>query len=114
MTGVSAEGRITHGGKGMWNDTQGAGWMRIVKFVHERSNAKIGMQLAHAHSSRSDARRSCAAPSGDPTGVTHPHLQKRVLGALLLACMAAAPPPERDLYPVEVGSRTCSEDQRLM
>ena len=48
MTDVSPEGRITHGCAGMWNDTQGAAWMRIVKFVHEHSGAKIGMQLAHA------------------------------------------------------------------
>ncbi len=48
MTDVSAEGRITHGCAGLWNDTQGAAWMRIVKFVHEHSDAKIGMQLAHA------------------------------------------------------------------
>ena len=48
MTDVAPEGRITHGCAGMWNDTQGAAWMRIVKFVHEHSTAKIGMQLAHA------------------------------------------------------------------
>ncbi len=48
MTDVSPEGRITHGCAGMWNDEQGAAWLRIVRFVHEHSNARIGMQLAHA------------------------------------------------------------------
>jgi anthraniloyl-CoA monooxygenase len=48
MTDVSPEGRITKGCTGMWNDTQGAAWLRVVNFVHERSRAKIGMQLAHA------------------------------------------------------------------
>ncbi|MBK7857606.1 MAG: FAD-dependent monooxygenase [Archangiaceae bacterium] len=48
MTDVSPEGRITYGCAGMWNDEQGAAWMRIVKFVHGRSQARIGMQLAHA------------------------------------------------------------------
>ncbi|MBL8858845.1 MAG: bifunctional salicylyl-CoA 5-hydroxylase/oxidoreductase [Planctomycetes bacterium] len=47
-TNVSSEGRITLGCTGFWNDTQGAGWKRIVEFVHARTAAKIGMQLGHA------------------------------------------------------------------
>jgi len=48
MTNVSAEGRITPGCTGLWNDAQQAAWTRIVDFVHEHSASKIGIQLAHA------------------------------------------------------------------
>jgi anthraniloyl-CoA monooxygenase len=48
MTDVSAEGRITHGCAGMYADAHVAAWKRIVDFVHENTDAKIGMQLAHA------------------------------------------------------------------
>jgi len=48
MTDASPEGRITPGCAGIWNDEQAASWKRIVEFVHERSRAKIGLQLGHA------------------------------------------------------------------
>jgi len=48
MTDVSAEGRITPGCAGMWNDQQRDAWKRIVDFVHTHTPAKIGMQIAHA------------------------------------------------------------------
>jgi anthraniloyl-CoA monooxygenase len=32
----------------MWNDTQQEAFARIVRFVHENSSARIGMQLGHA------------------------------------------------------------------
>jgi anthraniloyl-CoA monooxygenase len=48
MTDVSPEGRITPGCAGIWDDAQAAAWKRIVTFVHERSHAKIGLQLGHA------------------------------------------------------------------
>lgn len=48
MTDVCAEGRITPGCTGIYNDEQGAAWARIVDFVHQNSPAKIGMQLGHA------------------------------------------------------------------
>ncbi len=48
MTDVSPEGRITPGCAGIWDDAQGSAWKRIVDFVHERSHAKIGLQLGHA------------------------------------------------------------------
>ena len=48
MTDVSADGRITPGCAGIWNDEQETAWRRIVEFVHEHSPAKIGMQIAHA------------------------------------------------------------------
>jgi anthraniloyl-CoA monooxygenase len=48
MTDVSAEGRITLGCAGIYTDEQASAWKRIVTFVHERSHAKIGLQLGHA------------------------------------------------------------------
>ena len=48
MTDVCADGRITPGCAGLWNHEQRDAWARIVRFVHEQSSAKIGVQLAHA------------------------------------------------------------------
>ena len=48
MTCVSPEGRITPGCAGLWTDTQRDAWARIVSFVHERSTARIGLQLGHS------------------------------------------------------------------
>jgi anthraniloyl-CoA monooxygenase len=47
-TDVTADGRITLGCTGMWNDAHEQAWRRIVDFVHTHSQAAIGMQLAHA------------------------------------------------------------------
>ena len=57
MTDVSAEGRITHGCAGMWNDAQRDAWARIVAFVHEHSPTPVAMQLAHA-----GRKASCSRP----------------------------------------------------
>ncbi|GMA14282.1 bifunctional salicylyl-CoA 5-hydroxylase/oxidoreductase (plasmid) [Deinococcus metallilatus] len=48
MTCVSADGRITPGCCGLYNEAQRDAWARIVNFVHTQSDAKIGMQLGHA------------------------------------------------------------------
>ncbi|MCS6898381.1 MAG: bifunctional salicylyl-CoA 5-hydroxylase/oxidoreductase, partial [Polyangiaceae bacterium] len=48
MTNVSAEGRITPGCTGLYNDAQEEAWRRIVDFVHTHSTAKIGIPLGHA------------------------------------------------------------------
>jgi anthraniloyl-CoA monooxygenase len=48
MTCVSAEGRITPGCTGLWNQAQCGAWQRIVRFVHERSPAKFCLQLGHS------------------------------------------------------------------
>ena len=47
-TGVVPEGRITNKCTGIWNDEQVEAFQKIVKFVHENSESKIGIQLAHA------------------------------------------------------------------
>ena len=44
---VSAEGRITLGDTGIWNDSQRDAWARVADFVR-RHGAVPGMQLAHA------------------------------------------------------------------
>ncbi len=48
MTNISADGRISPGCAGMYEPGHRDAWTRIVQFVHDRSNAKIGMQLGHA------------------------------------------------------------------
>lgn len=57
MTNVSAEGRISPGCAGIWNEAQLAAWRRVVEFVHGNSAAKIGLQLAHA-----GRKGSCSRP----------------------------------------------------
>ena len=47
-TAISADGRITPGCAGMYNDKHVAAWKRVVDFVHDNSYSKIGMQISHA------------------------------------------------------------------
>ncbi|THF58752.1 bifunctional salicylyl-CoA 5-hydroxylase/oxidoreductase [Ollibium composti] len=48
MTCVSPDARITPGCLGLWNEEQKEAFRRMVAFVHEKTPAKIGMQLGHA------------------------------------------------------------------
>jgi anthraniloyl-CoA monooxygenase len=48
MTCVSPEGRITPGCTGLWNAAQRDAWRTIVDFVHQRTPAKICLQLGHS------------------------------------------------------------------
>jgi len=48
MTCVAPDARITPACPGLWNDAHRDAWARIVRFVHEASPAKIGLQLGHA------------------------------------------------------------------
>jgi anthraniloyl-CoA monooxygenase len=48
MACVSPEGRITLGCTGLYAPEHVMAWTRIVKFVHERSPAKICLQLGHS------------------------------------------------------------------
>lgn len=48
MVCVSPEGRITPGCTGLWTDEQGDAYRRIVTYVHERTSARIGIQLGHS------------------------------------------------------------------
>ena len=47
MVCTSAQGRITPGCGGLWNDEQTQAWSRIVDFVHT-TPSKIGLQLGHS------------------------------------------------------------------
>ena len=48
MTCVAPDARITPVCPGIWDDHQRDMWARIVRFVHEHTPAKIGLQLGHA------------------------------------------------------------------
>ena len=48
MTCVSPDARITPGCVGIWTDAHEAQWKRIVSFAHERTDAKMAMQIGHA------------------------------------------------------------------
>lgn len=47
-TGVEPRGRITNRCCGLWNDVQKEAFRKITDFVHQNSESKIGIQLAHA------------------------------------------------------------------
>ena len=47
-TGIVPEGRITQKCTGLWTDEQIPGFKKIVDFVHQNSESKIGIQLGHA------------------------------------------------------------------
>jgi anthraniloyl-CoA monooxygenase len=48
MTCTSADGRITPGCAGIWNDAQQNAWKRIVDFVHANKGSKMAMQIGHS------------------------------------------------------------------
>jgi anthraniloyl-CoA monooxygenase len=48
MTCVSAEGRITPGCTGLWNEAQRDAFKRIVDFCHAHSKAKLCLQIGHS------------------------------------------------------------------
>ena len=47
-TGVEPRGRITNKCLGIWNDEQAHQLKKVVNFVHQNSESKIGIQIAHA------------------------------------------------------------------
>lgn len=48
MTAISPEARATLGCPGIWNDQQVSAWQKVTQFIHQNSDAKVGMQLGHA------------------------------------------------------------------
>jgi 2,4-dienoyl-CoA reductase-like NADH-dependent reductase (Old Yellow Enzyme family) len=54
-TGVTADGRISHGDVGLWSDEHVPGLARIVDFLHSEGTA-AGIQLAHAGAKASSLR----------------------------------------------------------
>ena len=87
-TGVTRDGRITHGCTGIWEDGQIAGLRRIVDLYHTYG-AACGIQIGHA-GRRASAERPWdgAAPIQRPDG-SEPAWQRVGPSAL----------PERDGYP---------------
>jgi len=60
MTAISADGRTTPACPGLWSDEQAHAFASITRFVHENSDARIGVQLGHA------GRRGSVQPGGQP------------------------------------------------
>ncbi|MCF6735755.1 NADH:flavin oxidoreductase/NADH oxidase [Blastococcus sp. KM273129] len=54
-TGVTPEGRISHGDVGLWSDDHVPGLARVVEFLHAEG-AAAGIQLAHAGAKASSRR----------------------------------------------------------
>ena len=48
MTCVAADARITPACPGLWTEAQRDAWARIVRFAHEHTPARMGLQLGHA------------------------------------------------------------------
>jgi len=48
MTNVAPEGRISPSCAGMYKPEHAPAWKRVVDFVHDNSDSKIAVQLAHA------------------------------------------------------------------
>ncbi|WP_272679976.1 bifunctional salicylyl-CoA 5-hydroxylase/oxidoreductase [Providencia sp. PROV032] len=48
MTAIAPDARVTKGCVGIWNDEQVIAWQRVTDFVHQKTDAKIGIQLGHA------------------------------------------------------------------
>ncbi len=88
MTNVSSEGRITLGCTGLWNDTQAQAWERIVQFVHRSSQAKIGIQIAHA-----GRKGSALRPWDGPDGPLPPSERWTTLAPSPLPFSAGWPTP---------------------
>ena len=63
-TGVTPEGRISHGDVGLWSDEHLPGLTRVVDFLHAHGSA-AGIQLAHAGAKASSLRPWDGARPGD-------------------------------------------------
>ncbi|MEY4976203.1 MAG: dehydrogenase [Pseudomonadota bacterium] len=48
MTSPTPDGRITPGCPGLWSDAQVQDWRRITDWVHQNTDALIGVQIGHA------------------------------------------------------------------
>ncbi|HSC99782.1 MAG TPA: bifunctional salicylyl-CoA 5-hydroxylase/oxidoreductase [Casimicrobiaceae bacterium] len=48
MTCVAPDARISPGCAGLYNDAHVAAWKRIVDYCHQRTKAKVALQLGHA------------------------------------------------------------------
>ena len=88
-TGVTPEGRITHGCTGIWHDDHVLGLKKIVKLYHSQ-NVAVGIQIGHA-----GRRASCLRliDGGEPI----PKIDTKEPS---WAVIAPSPIPEKKGYPI--------------
>ncbi|PHM60810.1 flavin dependent hydroxylase PhzS [Xenorhabdus stockiae] len=48
MTAISPQARVTPACPGLWNEQQVQGWKTITDFIHQNTDARIGIQLGHS------------------------------------------------------------------
>lgn len=87
-TGVTRDGRITHGCAGIWDDSQIPAYSKIVD-VYKTYGCAVGIQIGH-----SGRRGSCARPWDGAAPITSDSAETawQIVGP--------SPIPERDGYPV--------------
>jgi anthraniloyl-CoA monooxygenase len=66
MTAVHPDGRISVKDSGIWDDRHSEPWKRVVDFVRQHTDGKIGLQLGHA-GRKADTGESWKRGSGDET-----------------------------------------------
>jgi 2,4-dienoyl-CoA reductase-like NADH-dependent reductase (Old Yellow Enzyme family) len=86
-TAVTAEGRITPGDMGIWNDRHIEPLARIASFIH-RAGGVAGIQLAHA-----GRKASCRAPWGGGGRLTLEKGGWEVVGPSEIPFRESDPPP---------------------
>lgn len=86
-TAVTAEGRITPGDLGIWDEAHAEPLARIVRFIHTQQ-ARIGIQLAHA-----GRKASCDVPWRGGHPLTREQGAWSVLGPSALPFSEASPVP---------------------
>jgi anthraniloyl-CoA monooxygenase len=62
MTAVSPDARMTPACPGLWSDAQTRAFAAITRFVHDNTDARIGVQLGHA------GRRGSTQPGAEQPG----------------------------------------------
>ena len=91
-TGVTPEGRISHGDVGLWSDAQIQGLTRVADFLHAHGSV-AGIQLAHA-GSKASSHRPWEAGGGAVTPET------ALPGEAPWQTVSASAVPPADGYPV--------------
>ena len=87
-TGVTSEGRITHGCTGIWNDDQVVGLRNIVD-LYKSQNIAVGIQIGHAGRRASAVRPWDGAQPIPETAIEEPSWERIGPSAI----------PEQDGYP---------------
>lgn len=90
MSAVHPDGRISASDAGIWDDKHTEPWKRVVDFVHEHTDNKIGIQLGHA-GRKGDTGESWKRGSGDET-----------ISGFDLVAPSAIPVSERAIMPREI------------